>query len=99
MGKAFKGIYHLALDKIIVYDHTKKSEIDTIEIIEGLNNPAFDALIGAQDARHFREEMDLVKGASDTFSEARYLKGELTPVFFGSAMNTFGVRELLDGFI
>jgi len=99
MGKNFKGIYHLAQDKIIVYDHSKRGDIDDIQTIDGLDNPAFDALIGEQDAKHFRFDMELVKGASDSFNLDRYLKGELTPVFFGSAMNAFGVREFLDGFI
>src|SRR3990167_1075806 len=99
MGKSFKGIYHLADDKIIVYDPAKKGDIDHIDIIDGLENPAFDALVGEQDAKKFRDEMALVKGASDEFNVARYLKGELTPVFFGSAMNAFGVREWLDAFV
>ncbi|MDP1573811.1 MAG: peptide chain release factor 3 [Coxiellaceae bacterium] len=98
-GKSFRGIYHLARDAIIVYDAAHKKEIDHIHIIQGLNNPELDHLIGEQDAKAFREEMDLVKGASDPFDHQRYLKGELSPVFFGSAMNAFGVRELLDDFI
>src|SRR3990167_7001470 len=99
MGKSFKGIYHLAQNKIIVYDHTKKGDIDDIQIIDGLDNPAFDTLVGEQDAKQFRESMELIQGASDPFDIEKYLKGELSPVFFGSAMNAFGVRELLDDFV
>jgi peptide chain release factor 3 len=99
MGKNFKGIYHLVQDKIIVYDHTTKGDIDDLQVIEGLNNAALDALIGAQDAQVLRDELALVQGASDEFEVTRYLNGELSPVFFGSAMNAFGVRELLDSFV
>jgi peptide chain release factor 3 len=99
MGKSFKGIYHLVLDRVIIYDHTKKGDVDHIETFDGLANPQLDALIGAHDAQKFREEMELVMGANDAFDLSLYLKGEITPVFFGSAMNAFGVRELLDHFV
>lgn len=101
-GKSFKGIYHLRENKIIVY---KKSvgvsvgEKEDENIIFGIDNTQLDQLIGAQDAKQFRDEIELVKGASDEFDLARYLKGEITPVFFGSAFNTFGVRELLNDFV
>ena len=88
MGKNFKGVYHLVQDKIIVYDHTKKGEIDHNEIIDGLDNPAFDKLVGEQDAKQFRESMAFIQGASDPFEVEKYLKGELTPVFFGSAIRS-----------
>ena len=99
MGKAFKGVYHLLQDKIIIYDYTKKGEIEPHQTIDGLNNPEFDKLIGEQDANLFRTEMELIKGASDDFDMDLYLKGKLSPVFFGSAINAFGVRELLNGFV
>jgi len=96
-GKLFKGIYHLRENKIIVY---QKSSVGAGEIfIHGLDNPEFDALVGAQEAKQFRDEIDLVKGASHEFNHEAYLKGELSPVFFGSAINTFGVRELLNDFV
>ncbi len=98
-GKLFKGIYHLRDNKIIVYDHSKKGDIEHIQIIDGIDHPDFDVLVGEQDAKAFREEIELVKGASDTFDLDRYLKGEITPVFFGSAFNAFGVRELLNDFV
>ena len=99
MGKQFKGVYHLEKDCIIVYDPATKHEKDTIKIIKGIDTPEFVALVGESDAEHFRDEIELLKGASDTFDRTKYLKGEQTPVFFGSAINTFGVRELLDAFV
>lgn len=98
-GKSFKGIYHLTQDKMIIYDSTKKENIDEIQVIHGLNHADFDKLIGEQDAKKFREEIELVLGANDPFDVAQYLQGKITPVFFGSAMNAFGVRELLDDFV
>ncbi len=90
MGKSFKGTYHLYEDKIYLFG----SE----ETIDGLDNPEFEKAIGSM-AIDFREEVELVKGASYEFSQEAYLQGELTPVFFGSAMNNFGVRELLNTFV
>lgn len=99
-GKNFKGVYHLINDEIIVFERGHaENGAPPKKAIQGLHNPEFDALVGDQDAKAFRDEVELLKGASDPFDQARYLKGELTPVFFGSAMNTFGVRELLDTFI
>lgn len=98
MGKHFKGIYHLAFDTICLYQSGKNERVQTGQIIKGLHNPELDQLIGADIANEFREELSLVQGASHGFDEAAYLKGELTPVFFGSALNNFGVQELLDAF-
>jgi peptide chain release factor 3 len=98
MGKHFKGIYHLALNKICLYDSGKNDRIQEGNIIEGLDNPELDAKIGVKLAQEFREELSLVLGASHAFDQTQYAAGTLTPVFFGSAINNFGVRELLDAF-
>ena len=90
MGKNFKGIYHLYEDKVYLFGNET--------IIEGLANSELDAEIGSM-ADEFRDEIDLVKGASYEFSEQAFLQGTLTPVFFGSAMNNFGVREMLNTFV
>ncbi len=96
-GKAFKGIYHLQKDLIILYKPGKGHEIQTGELIEGLDNPQLDERLGSL-AQMLRQEVELVKGASHEFDLEAYRKGELTPVFFGSAINNFGVKELLDAF-
>ena len=90
MGKNFKGIYHLHDDKISLYGDEK--------VIDGLDNPELDVLLGDV-AAEFRDEIELVKGASYTFDQQTFLDGKLTPVFFGSAMNNFGVKEMLDAFV
>lgn len=91
-GKLFKGIYHFRDDKIIVYNAENV-------VIDGLDNPQLDSLIGEHDAKLFRDEVALVKGAAHVFNIEQYLKGELSPVFFGSAIHTFGIRELLNDFV
>ena len=97
MGKHFKGIYHLLNDQVILYQPGKGSVIQEGQIIDGIDNPQVDALLGPL-AAEFRQELELVKGASHTFDQAAFLAGTLTPVYFGSALNNFGVRELLDAF-
>ncbi|SNR69921.1 bacterial peptide chain release factor 3 (bRF-3) [Methylobacillus rhizosphaerae] len=93
MGKSFRGVYHLYNDTIAFFDpHAEKG---TAEIIEGLNNPRLDELIGSQ-ADDLRLDVELVRGASNTFDKQAYLDGKQTPVFFGSAINNFGVQSLLD---
>ena len=99
MGKHFKGIYHLMLDMICLYQPGQNEKIQSGKIIQGLHNPELDILIGQDIASEFKEELELVKGASHEFDKEAFLKGELTPVFFGSALNNFGVRELLDAFV
>jgi peptide chain release factor 3 len=98
MGKRLKGVYHIAHDSVHLYDANHDGKIKTGEIIEGLDNPRLDEILGTQ-AEELREEIELVQGASNKFDKEDYLKGELTPVFFGSAMNNFGVAELLDDFV
>lgn len=98
MGKRFKGIYHLLEDTVHLYESGKNYEAIESEKIEGINNPLVDEKLGDM-AADLRDEIELVKGASHEFDLELYLKGELTPVFFGSAINNFGVRELLDGFV
>jgi len=97
MGKRFKGIYHLYNDTIRLFAVADGQNASTGELIEGINNPRLDELIGDQ-AEELREEVELVQGASHEFDLEAFLAGKLTPVFFGSAVNNFGLQELLDGF-
>ncbi len=97
MGKRFKGVYHLYKDEIHLFSAQHGGKIAEAEVIKGLGNPKLDALLKDQ-ADELRDEIDLVKGASHAFDLADYLAGKLTPVFFGSAINNFGVLELLDAF-
>ncbi|MDD5275483.1 MAG: peptide chain release factor 3 [Methylovulum sp.] len=97
MGKRFKGVYHMYKDEIHLFSAQHGGKIAQAEIIKGLDNPKLDELLNDQ-AQELRDEIDLVKGASHEFDLNAYLSGKLTPVFFGSAINNFGILELLDAF-
>lgn len=97
MGKRFKGIYHLYQDVIYLYQSGKNTQKQVAVQIKGLNNPELDILLG-DIADELRAEIELVKGASHVFDLADYLAGKMTPVYFGSAINNFGIKELLDDF-
>lgn len=98
MGKHFKGVYHLREHAVYHYIAGKNDRAQQSEIIPDLHDPRIDALLGIY-SNAFREEMALVQGASTTFDHEAFLAGQLTPVFFGSALNNFGVRELLDALV
>ncbi len=83
-GKEFKGVYHLLRDEVILYQGGMGHTIQDSQIIKGLDNPELDDAIGAY-AQELRDEMELVVGASHEFDLDAFLKGELTPVFFGTA--------------
>jgi len=98
MGKQFKGIYHLLEDAVYLYEPSRRSDIGNIKCIAGLHNEELDELIGDQ-AQELRSDIELLRGAVLDFNHDDYLAGKQTPVFFGSAVSNFGVRELLDGFV
>ncbi len=98
MGKRFKGVFHLYNDSIHLYSATHGGKIQTGEVIQGLDNPKLDDVLGAA-ADELREEIELVRGASHEFELDAFLTGKLCPVFFGSAINNFGIEELLDYFV
>ncbi|MBT8061013.1 MAG: peptide chain release factor 3 [Xanthomonadales bacterium] len=98
MGKRLRGVYHLLDDTVHLYEAGKNYVTQEAEVIEGLDNPELDARLGL-DAAELRDEIELVQGASHEFEAGAYLAGEQTPVFFGSAINNFGVTPLLDAFV
>ncbi len=98
MGKRFKGVYHLHTGRVHFYSSTHGGKVQTGEVVEGLDNPKLDEILGDM-ARELREEVELVQGACNEFDIDAYLAGDLTPVYFGSAINNFGVAELLDDFV
>ncbi len=98
MGKRFKGVYDLYNDRIIIMSATHGGKKLDGEVIQGLDNPRLDELFENMIVE-FREEVELVRGASHEFDLEAYLKGELTPVLFGSAINNFGVQEILDALV
>ena len=96
MGQFFKGVYHLKNDEIYLYEKGKGALIQEKRVIKGLNNPELDEAIGDL-AADLREELELVLGASNEFDLDAFLAGQLTPVFFGTALGNFGVDHMLDG--
>ena len=98
MGGRLKGIYHLVEDRIYAYAAAAKGRAGTNQTIDGLASPEATEFLGDM-AVEFREEVELVKGATDPLDVAAYLAARQTPVFFGSAVNNFGVEELLTSFV
>jgi len=98
MGRRLRGIYHMLRDEIHLYESGRNYLRQEPKVIEGLHSDKADAELGDM-AAELRDEIELVKGASHDFDAERYLKGEQTPVFFGSALNNFGVIPLLDEFV
>lgn len=96
-GKEFKGVYHIHRDETILYTSGQGHTIQEERIIKGLDNPELDQAVGADLAAQLREELELVLGASHEFDRELFLQGELTPVFFGTALGNFGVDHMLDG--
>jgi len=97
MGKRFKGVFDLRTETTHLFSATHGGRIQTGELVVGLDNPRLEELIGDQ-AEELRQEIELVRGASHELDVEAYRRAELTPVFFGSAINNFGVKELLDAF-
>ena len=98
MGKQFKGVYHLLEDKTYLYKSGQGHTIQEERIIEGLENPELDEAIGSL-AGDLRDELELVLGASHEFDLQEFLDGQLTPVFFGTALGNFGVDHMLNGLV
>ena len=97
MGRELKGIYHLIEDRIYVYEAGEKGRVGENIVIEGLHSPEGRELLGAG-ASAYDDEIELVKGATQSFDLEAYRAGKQTPVFFGSAISNFGVEELLKSF-
>jgi peptide chain release factor 3 len=98
MGKEFKGVYHLLRDETYLYKTGLGHTIQDVRVVKGLNNPELDEAIGVY-AEEIRDMLELVKGASHQFNHEEFLAGQLTPVFFGTAMGNFGVDHMLDGLV
>ncbi|HEY8940765.1 MAG TPA: peptide chain release factor 3 [Cellvibrio sp.] len=97
-GKEFLGVYNFYTDVIHVYQQGMGHTIPDDIQIKGLDSPEATALMGAY-ASDYREQIDFVRGATHQFDLDEYLAGRMTPVFFGTALGNFGVREMLDGFV
>jgi peptide chain release factor 3 len=96
MGREFKGVYHLLEDRFYLYSGDKH-RVSDIETVDGLRAPGLAERFG-RPYQTLLDEIELVQMAGDGFDLAQYRAARLTPVFFGSGINNFGVRELLNGF-
>ncbi len=97
-GRRFKGVYHLTEEAVHLYSPAHGGCIQEGTVIRGLTNPFLREVLSEQ-ADELRDSVEFLRGAADPFDRESYLAGRQTPVFFGSAINNFGVRELLDAFV
>ena len=98
-GKDFKGVYNLHDKTLLLFTaNTKANEEDSVTISD-LSEAALDEKVGDKDAQQLREDVELIEGVYGELNVADYQSGRTAPVFFGSAINNFGVKELLDTFI
>lgn len=98
-GSEFKGVYSMYENRLILFNpHGKQEEEESI-IIDNLEDPALDKHVGKALADKLREDIEMIDSVYEPFDKNTYLKGGISPVFFGSAVNNFGVRELLDCFV
>lgn len=99
MGKTFKGVYSLYNKNLLLFQPSRRELRDDVVQIKDINDPALDKQVGESYGAQLREDVELVEGVYPDFSEEEYRSGTIAPVFFGSAVNNFGVKELLDCFI
>jgi peptide chain release factor 3 len=99
MGYDFKGIYNLYEKNVNLFDGSNKTHVSKTTAIDDVQNEQLDQLVGSNAGDTLRENLELVEGVYPSFNRDEYLAGTQQPVFFGSALNNFGVRELLDCFI
>lgn len=99
MGYDFKGIYNIYEKNINLFSGDSKKNIEETIAFDDINSPELEKIIGNAAAEALRDNLELVEGVYSPFDRDAYLAGVQQPVFFGSALNNFGVRELLDCFI
>ncbi|MGK0365194.1 MAG: peptide chain release factor 3 [Saprospiraceae bacterium] len=99
MGQRFQGVYNIYEQKLVLFSsHGKQTGEDVIEF-DDLNDPELEDYVGEAAANELREEVDMVTTVYPPFDQEAYMRGEINPVFFGSAINNFGVKEMLDCFV
>ena len=98
IGAKFKGVYNIYENTLDLFTPNKQKVTERVEI-DDVNSSIVDENIGEDDAQKLRDDLELINGVYPDFNTEDYLKGEIAPVFFGSALNTLGVKELLDCFV
>lgn len=99
MGQRFKGVYNLYEKKLLLFRPHSKQDLGEVIEITDLQDEELEKQVGEAAAEELREEVNMIEEVYPNFNRDEYLNGELSPVFFGSAINNFGVKELLDCFI
>lgn len=99
MGKDFKGVYNLYNKSLLLFHPNQKASQEDSVSISDLHDPRLSSIVGERDAIQLVDDVELIQGVYGEFDPAPYLEGRTAPVFFGSAINNFGVKELLDTFI
>lgn len=97
MGRDFKGCYNLLKDELLLFDRGKGDHIDEGITCKGLDDPLIDQKLDSFQADKLREDVEMIKGVCPQMDIESYRQGHLSPMFFGSAINNFGVQELLGG--
>ena len=98
IGAKFKGVYNIYENGIDLFTPNKQRVSERVEI-DGIDDPRIEQAVGETDAAKLRDDLELIEGVYPEFDVEEYLAGRMAPVFFGSALNTFGVKELLDCFV
>ena len=96
MGKSFKGVFDIVNDKLHIFDAGSGDVISEGVKCNGIDDPKLDEIIPEKELAIFREEVAMIKASYKPFDREAYLEGHLTPIFFGSALHNFGVKELLE---
>lgn len=99
MGKEFKGVYNLFDKSLNLFTAREKANDENTVPIPDINDKLLDEKVGERDANQLREDVELLEGVYGELDKEAYLAGDVCPVFFGSAVNNFGVKELLDTFV
>lgn len=99
MGSSFKGVYNLYDKGLLLFESNKKATEDNSIVINDLSDPTIEKYVSKRDADKLREDVELIEGVYEPFDKQKYLSGQIAPVFFGSGVNNFGVKELLETFI
>jgi peptide chain release factor 3 len=98
-GSSFKGVYSFHQNNLHLFNPNRKADDDEIVAIHDLNESLLDEHVGKTLADQLREDVALLSGVYGPFDKTKYLAGEIAPAFFGSALNNFGVKEVLDAFV
>jgi len=99
IGHTFKGVYSLYDSNVRLFNPDKTRIAKEVVSIDDLNDADLDDLVSTERADQLREDVELIEGVYETWDPAPYLEGDLAPVFFGSAVNNFGIQEMLDTFV